>query len=40
MPDGEPRNPCPTGRHHAHPMQTCDEYEQWRREIDDAIRKP
>lgn len=33
----KPRNPCPSGRHHAHPMQTCDEYEQWRREIDAAI---
>ncbi|MFR9794281.1 hypothetical protein ACL07V_37605 [Streptomyces sp. MB22_4] len=37
MTDPTPRNPCPSGRHHSHRMQTCQQYEQWRREMDAAI---
>ncbi|WP_432027422.1 hypothetical protein [Streptomyces sp. 1222.5] len=35
----QPANPCPTGAHHAHPMQTCTEYETWRHTIDAAIKE-
>lgn len=40
MPEPAPRYPCPTGRHHAHPGLSCDAYEQWRRQINDAIKQP
>ncbi|MFD8839805.1 hypothetical protein [Streptomyces griseofuscus] len=33
----EHRTPCPSGRHHAHRMQTCEQYEKWRRDIEAAI---
>lgn len=36
----EHRTPCPSGRHHAHRMQTCEQYEKWRREISRAIEVP
>lgn len=32
------RYPCPTGRHHAHPGLTCEQYKQWRADILAAIK--
>lgn len=40
MPEPAPRYPypCPSGDHHAHPGLDCDAYEQWRADIQAAIK--
>ncbi|MEU2924167.1 hypothetical protein ABZ636_03770 [Streptomyces sp. NPDC007251] len=35
-----PRNPCPSRAHHAHPGLDCQQYTQWRWEIQAAIGTP
>ncbi|WP_272922335.1 hypothetical protein [Streptomyces sp. SID685] len=34
-----PRSTCPSGQHHGHPGLTCQQHEQWRRDMDAAINR-